>query len=71
MEPLTKKQYETLEFIKAYKAHHGFMPIQKEIAANFNIAMGGAINARIKQLIKKGYLTATGSARGLTIIENE
>jgi SOS-response transcriptional repressor LexA len=68
MLPLTKKQYETLEYLKAYFTEHGYMPTRKEISLNFKIATGGAVFSRIQMLVKKGYIEITGGPRGYKII---
>ena len=70
MQPLSKIQYETLEYIKSYKLANGYMPTQKEIGIHFKISLGGATGQRMKKLIEKGYIQRTQGPRGYAIIEN-
>jgi SOS-response transcriptional repressor LexA len=68
-QPLTKKQYETLEYLKQYHAEFGYMPSRKEISAKFGIAGGGAVFARIDRLRQKGYVEVVGGPRGYRLIK--
>jgi SOS-response transcriptional repressor LexA len=68
MEPLTKKQYETLEYLKKYSEVNGYMPTRREISEYFGIATGGAVFGRIQMLVRKGYVEQTRGPRGYKII---
>ncbi|WP_375597599.1 LexA family protein [Devosia sp. Naph2] len=53
---LTKKQTETLRFIKQYRSIHGLSPTYREIAARFDIHVSG-VHDLVKDLQERGYIT--------------
>jgi repressor LexA len=62
---LTRVQAETLGFISAYIAKHGYSPTLAEIAKAQQVNVN-AIGDRIAQLVKKGAVTkADGIARSI------
>lgn len=71
MKGLTKRQEETLNFIKYYIDKHSYPPTIREMAASFNISVKGAYD-HIKALEKKGRIRCDGNrSRTIEIIDNE
>lgn len=56
MEPLTLKQFHTLEFLKAYRKKNGIGPSYKEIGKKFGLTSKSSVAWRVGQLEKKGYI---------------
>lgn len=69
MEPLSKTQYETLEYIREFLKTNGYMPTNADLAKQFNIKIGAPTGQRLIQLEKKGYIKKTGGPRGYVLIE--
>lgn len=69
MLPLTKTQYETLTFIKSFKAEHGYMPGHHDLAQGLNITAGGSTYQRLAQLEAKGYIKKGDGPRNYELIE--
>lgn len=66
--PITEKQLDALDFIKAYRRNKRQPPTRQDIADHFKITIGAAQD-RVTQLIRKGYITQVrGKARSLTVI---
>lgn len=67
--PITEKQQEVLDFVKAYMADHGFAPAVEEIAGHFAIQRNAAI-CRLMGLEKKKYISRIPNvARSIVIVE--
>jgi len=67
---LTKKQFETLDYITKYFDEHQYMPSHAEIAEWFQIDIGGGTAHRLGALVKKGYIKIwAGQPRGITLIK--
>ena len=56
MEKITKKQAETLTFIKKYMVEHGFPPSVREICKGMNLNSPATAHAHLKELEKKGII---------------
>ena len=56
MERITKKQNETLTFIKKYMVEHGFPPSVREICKGMNLNSPATVHAHLKELEKKGII---------------
>lgn len=71
MRGLTSLQQELLDYIRKYhREHYPRVPSIREMCKHFRRAIH-SIDGRLKQLVKKGYLTATtGSpkARAYTVV---
>tara|TARA_R110002049_G_scaffold282589_2_gene462419 strand:- start:2497 stop:2727 length:231 start_codon:yes stop_codon:yes gene_type:complete len=66
---VTRKQFETFEFIKHHIKNKGYPPTRVEIALEFDIEPNAATD-RVNQLNAKGLLKiAKGVSRGLVIQE--
>lgn len=50
---LTKKQNETLTFIKKYIVSHGYAPSVREICAGMNLSSPATAHTHLKELEKK------------------
>ena len=67
-EPLTKKQKQTLEFIKSFNSRFGYMPSSFDLSKKFNISVGGSTDFRFKSLIRKGWIKRKNKARSIVIL---
>lgn len=61
-QPLTDKQQEVLDFIKAHIEEHGYSPSWEQIAKRFDT---GVTNVRryINFLVQKGHITKDNTTR--------
>ena len=67
---LTKKQFETLDYLTKYFDEHQYMPSHSEISKRFKIEIGGGTMNRLDVLVKKGYIKIwAGQSRGITLIK--
>lgn len=56
MEPLTKRQRETLDYIQRFITEHGYAPSFREIADYFELSSVATVAEHIQTLKDKGYL---------------
>ncbi len=71
MKELTKRQEETLEYIRAFIDKHNYPPTIREMAASFNISVKGAYD-HIKALEKKGRIKCDGNrSRTIEILDKK
>ncbi len=73
MEKLTKRQEDTLSYIKSYVVEHGYPPTVREIAKAINVSSPATVQAHLDSLADKGYIKK-GSNKNRTIelmVENE
>ncbi len=73
MEKLTKRQDDTLQFIKEYIVSHGYPPTVREIAKELQVSSPATIQAHLDGLAEKGYIKK-GNNKNRTIelmVENE
>ncbi len=73
MEKLTKRQEDTLQYVKEYVVSHGYPPTVREIADALHVSSPATIQAHLDGLVDKGYIKK-GSNRNRTIelmVENE
>ena len=66
MEKLTKRQEDTLQFVKEYIVSHGYPPTVREIAEALNVSSPATIQAHLDGLADKGYIKK-GSNKNRTI----
>lgn len=66
-QPLTKKQMQTLAFIKVYYNRHGYMPSLAEIGKRFSIRVS-SVWERLDRLEKRGYIERRNSPRWIKIL---
>ncbi len=66
MEKLTKRQEDTLRFIKEYIVSHGYPPTVREIAKELDVSSPATIQAHLDRLADKGYIKK-GSNKNRTI----
>ena len=71
MKPLTKKQFEMLDFLTTYHGRYGYMPTHVEISKRFKIKVGGATTHRIETLVRKGYIKKDVGPRAFTLIKQK
>jgi repressor LexA len=64
---LTKKQAEILRFIIDHINSEGYTPSYREIAAGLGISSPATIHEHVKNLERKGYLSADGGVRSLEV----
>lgn len=58
---LTKKQEETLQFIKKYMVSHGFPPSVREICAGMGLSSPATAHTHLKELENKGFIRKQNS----------
>lgn len=58
---LTKKQEETLAFIKKYMVSHGYPPSVREICAGMNLSSPATVHTHLKELEGKGFIRKQNS----------
>ena len=58
---LTKKQGETLEFIKKFMVSHGYPPSVREICAGMGLSSPATAHTHLKELETKGYIRKENS----------
>ncbi|MCA9333186.1 hypothetical protein KDA00_04940 [Candidatus Saccharibacteria bacterium] len=65
----TKKQFETLEFIKNFINEHGYSPSYREIMNGCNYTSVATVALHVGNLIKRGHIIKRDrSARSLEIV---
>jgi repressor LexA len=64
---LTKKQAEILRFIVNYVGQEGCPPSYREIAAGLGVSSPSTICEHVRNLERKGYLSAEGGPRSLEV----
>jgi SOS regulatory protein LexA len=70
MPTLTKKQKEVLDFITSYQTRHGVSPTIEETSRHFKRAVG-TVHEHIEELVKKGFVKKSNSARGIEIDKDD
>jgi repressor LexA len=69
MKGLSPRQAEIYEFIKAYRAEHGYAPTFRDVASGVGLYLTTVI-AHLKALKNKGFVTWNeGIARSLRVIK--
>ena len=58
---LTKKQNETLTFIKKYMVSHGYPPSVREICAGMDLSSPATAHSHLTQLEEKGFIRKQNS----------
>lgn len=67
----TKKQRETLTFIQAFIAEHGYSPSYREIMKGLDYTSVASVALHVNNLIKRGHLKKRDhSARSLEVVES-
>lgn len=73
MNKLTKRQEDTLKYVKEYIVSHGYPPTVREIAEAINVSSPATVQAHLDGLAEKGYIKK-GNNKNRTIelmVENE
>ena len=73
MDKLTKRQEDTLQYVKEYIVSHGYPPTVREIADALHVSSPATIQAHLDGLAEKGYIKK-GNNKNRTIelmVENE
>lgn len=73
MEKLTKRQEDSLNFIKSYIVAHGYPPTVREIAKSIGVSSPATVQAHLDCLANKGYIKK-GNNKNRTIelmVDNE
>lgn len=66
----TKKQHETLNFIRHFISEHGYSPSYREIMVGCNYTSVATVSLHVNNLIRRGHLIKRGnSARSLELVE--
>jgi len=66
-QPITKKQMQTLAFIRVYHKRRGYMPSLAEIGKRFNLCIS-SVWERLDRLEKSGYIERRNSPRWIKIL---
>ena len=77
LHPLTHRQQQVLDFIRAGIASNGYAPSVREIGNHLGVSSTNAVNDHLKVLVRKGVLvrnsdhspTSKGKARALRPVE--
>jgi SOS-response transcriptional repressor LexA len=70
--PLTARQLEVLDFIRAYRATNGYSPTMREIRDHFGWTSYGTVARHVVLLLKKGALSQDrNQKRGLVPVEGD
>ncbi len=65
----TKKQHETLDFIRHFIAEHGYSPSYREIMTGCNYTSVATVALHVSNLIKRGHIVKRDkSARSLEVV---
>lgn len=65
----TKKQHQTLEFIRGFIAEHGYSPSYREIMRGCNYTSVATVALHVNSLIKRGHIVKRDkSARSLEVV---
>ena len=65
----TKKQHETLDFIRHFITEHGYSPSYREIMAGCNYTSVATVALHVSNLIKRGHIVKRDkSARSLEVV---
>lgn len=65
----TKKQHETLDFIRHFIAEHGYSPSYREIMNGCNYTSVATVSLHVNNLIKRGHIVKRSkSARSLEVV---
>ena len=67
---ITKRQQDTLNFMKQFKEEKGYMPTVREICKGINVTSPATVHTHLKELINKGYIEFGGGNRTYIIIED-
>jgi repressor LexA len=66
----TKKQHETLDFIRHFISEHGYSPSYREIMNGCNYTSVATVALHVNNLIKRGHLQKrNNSARSLEVVD--
>ena len=66
------RQQEVLDFIRAYRRHHGFPPSRPEIGKALGMAHNSTVGYHLQVLTKKGFIEVRpDTPRGIRILEHE
>ena len=73
MEKLTKRQQDTLNFVKEYMVSHGYPPTVREIGKALDVSSPATIHAHLKNLEDKGFIKKEDSKNRAIelLVENE
>lgn len=67
----TKKQHETLDFIRHFTGEHGYSPSYREIMNGCNYTSVATVALHVNNLINRGHLRKRDkSARSLEVVED-
>ena len=54
--PLTRRQREVLDFIRAFVAERGYSPSLEEVGADLGLSSVATVHKHVQHLVEKGYL---------------
>ncbi|WP_213505430.1 MarR family transcriptional regulator [Paenibacillus faecis] len=69
--PLTRRQAEALEFIKAFLAKNGYPPTVREIAEHMGYHSSSTAFQLLEQLVRKGFVTKGAGPRMLRVVSGK
>lgn len=69
--PLTKRQWEILDYITAYIRVQGYSPTYREIADHFELASLATVHEHLASIERKGWITKQrNEARAITLTQS-
>ncbi|WP_431785723.1 LexA repressor [Paenibacillus lactis] len=68
--PLTRRQYEVLEFIKSFIARNGYSPTVREISEHMGYSSASTAFSIVERLIKKGKIRKNRGPRTIHLVQS-
>lgn len=68
--PLTRRQYEVLEFIKAFISKNGYSPTVREIREHMGYNSASTAFCIVERLIKKGQIRKNRGPRTIHLVQS-
>lgn len=67
--PLTRRQYEVLEFIKSFIARNGYSPTVREISDHMGYSSASTAFSIVEALVKKGCVRKNRGPRTIRVVQ--
>ncbi|WP_430095196.1 MarR family transcriptional regulator [Paenibacillus cisolokensis] len=67
--PLTRRQYEVLEFIKFFITQNGYSPTVREISEHMGYSSASTAFSIVERLAKKGHVRKNRGPRTIRVIQ--
>lgn len=70
-QPLTKRQHEVLEFVRAFIASHGYAPSLEELCRGLGLSALATAHKHLENLKRKGHITREWNRSRSTVIRSQ